>query len=163
MSTKSKCKAALNIAGTHYGCDNKGAHDVHGNKKLHAIWADAKKGTKQDVTEEGLQAQVEALKTHVSAWSYSAREVMERITRAIGSSIGGFEFEHQRSYFGKPGRITLEGSTPDDGKEWYVELAITRIGEADPTDDWDDINGDLDDDEDDDDDDDEDDDDEESR
>lgn len=33
-----KCTAALNISGQGYMCDKDGAHEIHSNKKIRAIW-----------------------------------------------------------------------------------------------------------------------------
>lgn len=91
---------------------------------------------KKEVTVEELQAEVDRLRVMCFGWSYEPREMIALVTKAIGRSIDGFGFETSEAHFGKPGRIEVDGKT-EDGKEWHVELAITRIDEIDNDADWD--------------------------
>jgi hypothetical protein len=48
------CKAALNVKGEHFGCDETTSHDIHGNRQLGAIWASAEEVERLDrLVEQG--------------------------------------------------------------------------------------------------------------
>lgn len=89
----------------------------------------------KSVTVEEAQSQIDQLRVMVFAYSYPTHEVIKRVTRAIGTSIDGFEFDMEEATYGTPARINVIGKT-DDGKKWSVDLAIARIDELD-NDEWD--------------------------
>jgi hypothetical protein len=72
------------------------------------------------------------IKTVVSGWSMGPGEILEKVTKAVGSSLGGWmgDFEPEESNYATPGRISVAGKT-EDGKEWWVELALTKVNEVD--------------------------------
>lgn len=56
------------------------------------------------------------------------------LTRAIGMSIDGFQFEISEATYRTPGLITVYGEHTDSGRKFDVTLQIVEAGEVFPDD-----------------------------